>query len=58
MSNFFDGEDRIRCETCYEVDGFYVQDGTTFCRHCGTESQQHGHEIVVDEESAVFHCDR
>ena len=58
MYSFFGGEDSIRCETCYEIDGFYVQDGTTFCRHCGTESQQHGHETIIDEESAAFHGER
>ena len=54
----FGGEESIICETCHESIGFYVQDGTTFCRNCGTESQQHGHELVVDEESAIFHGER
>ena len=54
----FEGEDSIICDTCYENIGFYVQDGTTFCKNCGTESQQHGHELVVDEESAIFHGER
>ena len=58
MYNYFGEEDTVRCVTCHEVDGFYVQDGTTFCRHCGTESQQHGHETVVDQESAMFHTER
>ena len=58
MYNYFGEEDTVRCVTCHEVDGFYVQDGTTFCRHCGTESQQHGHETVVDQESAIFHTER
>ena len=57
MYNFY-AEDSIVCETCHEIDGFYVQDGTTFCKHCGTESQQHGHETIIDEESAVFHGER
>ena len=58
MSNYLETGDRIRCETCYEFDGFYIQDGSTFCRHCAQESQQHGHEMVVDEESAIFHGER
>ena len=59
MSNYYTGAgDGFQCETCYNTGGFYIQDGVTFCKFCGQESQQHGHEIVVDEESAVFHGER
>ena len=56
MSDYMgDGGGGIACETCLATGGFYVDGGVTFCRYCGNESQQHGYEMVVDEEAAVFH---
>ena len=40
----------IECENCNGQD-FHVVDGATFCRNCNTESQEHGQETVVDEET-------
>ena len=40
----------ITCETCQSTD-FYRKDGVTYCQVCQTESQEHGAETVVDEES-------
>ena len=40
----------IECDNCQGTE-FEVQDGATFCLTCGTESQEHGQETVVDEET-------
>ena len=40
----------IECENCQGTD-FEVQNGATFCIICGTESQEHGQETIVDEET-------
>ena len=40
----------VLCEVC-QGDQFYVSDGVTYCQNCGTESQDHGQQMVVDEET-------
>lgn len=41
----------IECENCRSSEHFRIQDGVTFCTNCGTESQEHGQETVVDDET-------
>ena len=40
----------FECQVCHSQ-GFYVADGVTFCETCGTESQDHGQQLVVDDET-------
>ena len=40
----------IECDNCQGID-FELIDGAYFCTICGTESQEHGQETVVDEET-------
>ena len=40
----------VECEVCRGTH-FYLQDGRTYCDRCNSESQAHGHETVVDEET-------
>ncbi len=40
----------IECENCQGTD-FQVQNGATFCLICGAESQEHGQQTIVDEET-------
>ena len=39
------------CEVCQLVGQFYLSDGVTFCQGCGAESQDHGQQMVVNEET-------
>ena len=39
------------CEVCQLEGQFYVSDGVTFCQGCGAESQDHGQQMVVDDET-------
>lgn len=40
----------IECEYCLG-ENFETQNGATFCLTCGAESQEHGQETIVDEET-------
>ena len=40
----------IECEICEGTD-FQTFAGATFCTNCGAESQEHGQETIVDEET-------
>ena len=40
----------IECAFCLGVT-FETQNGATFCQTCGAESQEHGQETIVDEET-------
>jgi len=40
----------IECDRCQGTD-FHVIDGATYCSNCMLESQEHGQETVVDEET-------
>ena len=41
----------VVCEVCQLEGQFYVSDGATFCQGCGAESQDHGQQVVVDDET-------
>ena len=38
-------------EVCQLLGQFYLSDGVTFCQGCGAESQDHGQQMVVNEET-------
>ena len=40
----------IECNDCQGTE-FQVIDGATYCSNCMLESQEHGQETVVDEET-------
>ena len=40
----------IECQYCLS-ENFETQNGATFCLTCGAESQEHGQETIVDEET-------
>lgn len=40
----------VECEVCRGTH-FYVRDGITYCSRCNCESQAHGQETVVDDET-------
>ena len=40
----------IQCSNCNATE-FYLQNGRSFCRKCKVESEEHGHETLVDEET-------
>ena len=40
----------IECKDCYSVGCFSEKDSNYFCDNCGTESQDHGQQIVVEDE--------
>ena len=41
----------IECVNCHNVGDFVQQDGNFFCGNCGTESQEHGMQTVVEDET-------
>ena len=41
----------FECLVCHSQDTYYENDGVTFCGVCNTESQDHGQQLVVDDET-------
>ena len=56
LSNFmsvFPTDYSLKCKFCHDENSFEIHNGATFCINCGTESKEHGQELVYEIQDLI-----